>query len=178
MNGILQWEQQLRSRAEHLSQIAPSLNQNLDALQSNSINVNTAILALYVIALLINREADRVVALLAFSLCALVSYTTIYELLSGMQYHFVFAFVYINLMLVIKQTPVKIAVLSIGLFQTAMAWDSLVNATIETFIYTHYEITICLLHSIVIGYFLKSDFIRIKQYIKRLMCSCAMFVRN
>jgi hypothetical protein len=116
--------------------------------------------------------------LLAFFVSIVITYTPLYGLLSGMQYHFIFAVIYFSLVFSTKQTPIKVAVLLMGFFQALMAWDSLVNATIETFIYTHYEITICLLHSIVIGYFLKSDFIRIKQYIKRIVHNSVMFVRN
>ena len=132
---------------------------------------------MYVVAFLVNRKADRGLSLLAFFVSIVIAFTPIYDLLTGMQYHFIFAFIYINLTLAIKQAPVKVAVLSMGLFQTLMAWDSLVNANTYTFIYTHYEITICLLHSVIVGYFIKSDIARIKQHFKRFMRSCTSTVR-
>jgi hypothetical protein len=189
MNGIIQWAQQLKNLENQQNQLIQNTSQqlevtpsqsaaNLNALQSDFVLINSVILLFYMAIFLVNKRADRALTLLAFFVSIAIAFTPLYNLLSGMQYHFVFAFIYINLTLVIKQTPVKVAILSMGLFQTLMAWDSLTNATAETFIYTHYEITICLLHSVVIGYFLKSDFIRIKQYIKRIMCNCAMFVRN
>ena len=189
MNGITQWDQALRNLENQQNQVIQNTSQQLEVtpnqseaslneLQSNQLAFDAVVLLSYALIALVNRKADRVLTLLAFFVSVVIAFTPLYGLLSGMQYHFIFAFIYINLVFAIKQTPVKIAVLLMGLFQALMAWDSLTNATTETFIYTHYEITICLLHSIVIGYFLKSDFIRIKRYIKRIMCNCSMFVRN
>jgi len=188
MNGIIQWAQQLKNLENQQSQliqstltqleVTPNLSEtNLNALQSDFVLINSAILIFYVATFLVNKKADRVLTLLAFFVSMLIAFTPLYSLLSGMQYHFIFAFIYINLTLAIKQTPVKVAVLSMGLFQTLMAWDSLTNANTETFIYTHYEVTICLLHSVIVGYFVKSDFIRIKQYLKRFMRGCSGTVR-
>jgi hypothetical protein len=189
MNEILQWAQQSKNLENQQKQLTQStlvqpevtLSQNeasLSDLQSNFVLVNVTILLFYVVIFLVNKKADRALTLLAFFVSVVVAFTPLYDLLSGMQYHFIFAVIYFSLVFSTKQTPIKVAVLLMGFFQALMAWDSLVNATIETFIYTHYEITICLLHSIVIGYFLKSDFIRIKQYIKRIVHNSVMFVRN
>ena len=187
MNGIIQWDQALKSHVNQavqpiqytvkLPEEIMSQSASLNDLQSNQLGFDGAVLLLYAMVFLVNRKADRGLSLLAFFVSVVIAFTPMYDLLTGMQYHFVFAFIYINLTLAIKRTPVKVAVLSMGLFQTLMAWDSLINANTETFIYTHYEVTICLLHSVIVGYFIKSDFIRIKRLFKRFMRSCSSAVR-
>lgn len=150
---LLTWVQQLKNL------VLAGQNQ----LQSESITVNTLIGVFYFIIVLCNNEASRVYSLLVFLFCLLIAYTQIYQQLDEVQYHSIFAIIYLLLTYRVKPIKAKVASCMLGAFQTLMAWDSYANAEIETFIWLHYEIIVCVLHALIIGSFIERDVNRIKS---------------
>lgn len=161
---LLTWAIQLKSHA------LAAQNQ----LQSNTNDMALTISVMYFIVVLYHREASRVYALLAFLFCALIGRTEIYQQLDAVQYHSIFAIIYLLLTYRVKPIKAKVASCMLGTFQTLMAWDSYANAEIETFIWLHYEIIVCVLHALLIGSFIERDVNRIKSSLEAL----AYFVRD
>lgn len=174
IEGILHWALQLKS---HLSHLLISNLMTLNQLQTQTISLSFIIFSAYLICFGLSREASRGYSLLAFLMCMVISYSPLYVILNNTQYYGLFAIIYIRLTYEIKPPTAKIAALLIGLFQITMVIDRIQNAGVETFIYTNYEVTICMLHSFVIGSFIKSDVIRIERLIKRVIGNCFDFVR-
>lgn len=168
IEGILEWALPLKS---HLSLI------NLSHLQIQTVNSNSPIFAAYLICFALQKKASRGYSLLAFLMCMIISYSPLYDILNNTQYYGLFAVIYLRLTYEIKPITAKVAALLIGLFQVTMVIDRIQNAGVETFIYANYEITICMLHSLIIGSFIKSDAIRIKRFFERSIRHCFDFVR-
>lgn len=171
---ILEWVLQLKS---HLSQL--NLIQSLAITKNHAVELlnNTTILAAYLICFAITKNASRGYSLLAFFACMIISYSPLYDILHNTQYYGLFAIIYLRITYEIEPLTAKAAALLIGLFQITMVIDRIHNAGIETFIYANYEITICILHSLIIGSFIKSDFVRLERTIKRIICDCISIVR-
>lgn len=170
IDGVIEWAIPLKS---HLSQLSLSLNQ----IQSQAIKISSVIMAGYLICFALQKKASRGYSLLAFLMCMFIAYSPLYDILNNTQYYGLFAVIYLRLTYEIKPITAKVAALLIGLFQVTMAIDRIQNAGIETFIYANYEITICMLHSLIIGSFIKSDAIRIKRFFERSIRHCFDFVR-
>ena len=169
---ITEWALQLKS---HLSQFNLSLSLTIN--QSSYLNHTFLIFASYLVCFAINKNASRGYALLAFFACMIISYSPLYDILHNTQYYGLFAIIYLRITYEIEPLTAKIAALLIGLFQITMVIDRIHNAGIETFIYANYEITICILHSLVLGSFIKSDFVRFERFIKRFISDCISIVR-
>ena len=143
-------------------------------LQSNTNDMAAIIAAMYFFVVLCNRGASRVYALLAFLFCTVIARTPIYQHLDAVQYHSLFAIIYLSLTYRVKPIKAKVASCMLGTFQTLMAWDSYANAEIETFIWLHYESIVCVLHALIIGSFVERDINRIKSHLENI----ASFVRG
>lgn len=143
-------------------------------LQSESLSANTLISVFYFLIVICNNGASRVYALLAFLFCMLFSHTPIYQHLDAVQYHSLFAIIYLSLTYRVKPIKAKVASCMLGTFQTLMAWDSYANAEIETFIWLHYESIVCVLHALIIGSFIERDINRIKSNLENI----TSFVRS
>jgi len=165
---IIEWAIQAKS---HLSQM------NLTTIQSKQPILSSCIFAFYLICFGFNKNASRGYALLAFLVCMFIAYSPLYDILHNTQYYGLFAIIYLRITYEIEPLTAKAAALLIGLFQITMVIDRIHNAGIETFIYANYEITICILHSLVLGSFIKSDFVRFERFIKRFISDCISIVR-
>lgn len=173
IEGIFEWVLQLKSHLNSLSLNSLMITKShLTELFNNSV-----IFAAYLICFALQKKASRGYSLLAFLMCMIISYSPLYDILNNTQYYGLFAVIYLRLTYEIKPITAKVAALLIGLFQVTMAIDRIQNAGIETFIYANYEITICMLHSLIIGSFIKSDAIRIKRFFERSIRHCFDFVR-
>ena len=157
---LLQWVAQLKSL-------------DLNQLQSDQFEVEVLIISMYFM-LSLTLKASRVYALLAFLFCSVSAYTPIYQHLDAVQYHSLFAIIYLSLTYRVKPIKAKVASCMLGTFQTLMAWDSYANAEIETFIWLHYESIVCVLHALIIGSFIERDINRIKYHLENI----ASFVRG
>ena len=165
---FIEWAHQLKSH----------LNLSLHHLQSQTISLSVIIFVLYLISYALQNKASRGYSLLAFLMCIVISYTPLYDILTNTQYYGLFAIIYLRLTYEIKPITAKFAALLMGLFQLTMIVDRIQNAGIETAIYANYEITVCLLHTIIIGNFIKSDIIRIERGIRRIVRCSVDFIRN
>lgn len=131
-------------------------------MQYQLFNSAAFILAIYSLCFLINRDASRACTLLAFLACCIISYTEIYNLIDGIQYHALFAIAYILVTHRVIGAYTKLACCLMGCFQILMAWDGWVNAKVETYIWLHYESFIYSLHCLIITSFISRDIIKIK----------------
>lgn len=173
IEGILEWAHQLKSHLSNLSLMIQKMSKN----QVSYVDETFIIFAAYLICFALQKKASRGYSLLAFLMCMIISYSPLYDILNNTQYYGLFAVIYLRLTYEIKPITAKVAALLIGLFQVTMVIDRIQNAGVETFIYANYEITICMLHSLIIGSFIKSDVIRIKRFFERSIRHCFDFVR-
>lgn len=149
----IEWVAQLKSLAIN----------NLTTIQRATVSLNLVIVMGYFCVTLLKLTSIRVAFLLAILLSMVVTYTPIYNHLDQVQYHAIFAIIYTPLTYLVKLKKTKVACCMLGSFQTIMAWDSWANANTETFIWTNYEVIVCLLHALIIGSFLERDVERIKS---------------
>lgn len=169
---IATWATQLKSLATQIQKMVTTAE--MSQLQASGVNLNIVIALSYFAITLLNFKASRVYSLLAFLFTAVIAYTAIYAALPAVQYHALFAIIYLSVTYKVKPVKAKVACCLLGSFQIIMAWDSYINAQIETFIWLHYEVIVCLLHALIIGSFLERDAERIKRHLERF----ASFVRN
>lgn len=173
MMELQQWAHQLKSLATHsLHNLSQNLNQS--SLQSDNVDLSTVLVLSYFLITLIKLSASRVYTLMAILFSIAIAHSQIYQALSSVQYHTLFAIIYLSVTYKVKPIKAKVACCLLGSFQIIMAWDSYFNAKIETFIWLHYEVIVCLLHTFIIGSFIEKD----TQRIRRAMGSVVAFVRK
>ena len=139
---------------------------------------NALILLIYCACFIVNKNASRAYALLAFFVCCLISYTDIYNLVDSVQYHSLFAIIYIFVTYKVRNIYPKLACCSLGCFQILMAWDGWANADSETDLWLHYEDIIYILHSLIFGAFISRDVIKIKSSLEYFFASMCKLLRN
>ena len=147
-------------------------------MQYQLVDINLSILVIYSLCFMINRDASRAYALLAFFVCCLISYTDFYNFIDAVQYHSLFAIIYIFVTYKVKSVYPKLACCLLGCFQILMAWDGWVNAQNETYIWIYYENIIYILHSLVFGAFISRDIIRIKSSLECVIAAMRKLFRN
>ena len=154
----IEWAIQLKNLAtSNLIQMRMILESNLSSLQTETAGISLAVIVCYSILPIIKNTNQRKLLLIASLSCATIAYTPIYNYLDAVQYHAIFAIIYTSLTYLVKLKKTKVACCMLGSFQTIMAWDSWANANTETFIWTNYEVIVCLLHALIIGSFLERD---------------------
>lgn len=168
---LQQWAIQLKSLAMAET---TNLKSSLNDFQIDTADLSSVVIISYFLITLLNRTNSRKTLLLASLSCACIAYTPIYQALSAVQYHTLFAIIYLSVTYKVKPIKAKVACCLLGSFQIIMAWDSYFNAKIETFIWLHYEVIVCLLHTFIIGSFIEKD----TQRIRRAMGSVVAFVRK
>lgn len=167
---IFEWAQLLKNHVQAI--------QNLDLLQSSTVNINLSILLAYCLIFVSTMKASRAYCLIAFLFCLLIAYTPLYDKLSQVQYYSLFAIIYILLTKRVKPVKAKVACCLLGSFQIFMAWDSHYNGTVETYIWLHYESTVCVLHAFIIGSFIERDAVCISRFMAKLATNLRDIVRN
>lgn len=167
---LIEWAQLLKN---HVLAI-----QDLDLLQSNTVNLNLSILLAYCLIFISTMKASRAYCLIAFLFCLLIAYTPLYDKLSQVQYYSLFAIIYILLTKRVKPVKAKVACGLLGSFQVLMAWDSHYNGSIETYIWLHYESIVCILHAFIIGSFLERDAICVGKFLANLVANMRNFASS
>ena len=147
-------------------------------MQYHLFNSAVCILVIYSLCFMLNKSASRAYALLAFFVCCLISYTDFYNLVDAVQYHSLFAIMYIFVTYKVKDIYPKLACCLLGCFQILMAWDGWVNAENETYIWIHYENIIYILHSLIFGAFISRDVIKIKSSVEYFFASLSKLLGN